>query len=247
MRALSLLILLVGCEGRLYPQGAGDASGGRDVGARDTGAGRDAGGVSDAGTLPDVGRVDTGGVDARPPADAGRDAGTVDAGQDTGAPDVGRPDAGMPERCAGGPLDAPIAGCNPTAPPSTGDLAEDCVRRINQFRLECQCLPPLARWVEGESCATAHATYDSEGRPAHSGFRDRICTPGGRAQNECPGYPSESSIVSLCLKQMWDEGPGEPFSEHGHYINMTNPAHSRVACGVFVREDGLVWAVQNFE
>ncbi len=148
--------------------------------------------------------------------------------------------------CMGGALAAPIPDCRPAPLPSTGDLREDCVRRINQLRWECQCLPPLERWTDGEACADMHAEHDST-RSAHSGFRDRICTPGGRGQNECPGWPSESATVSGCLQAMWDEGPGEPFSEHGHYINMTNPAHSRVACGFFTTSGGRVWAIQNFQ
>ncbi|MEM6957554.1 MAG: CAP domain-containing protein [Myxococcota bacterium] len=161
-----------------------------------------------------------------------------DAATDTAVP--------VPGHCDDGPLEVPIPNCRPAPLPSTGDPAADCVQRINQFRAECQCLPPLQRWVEGESCAAEHAEYDSDGRPAHSGFSDRICENGGRAQNECPSYRSADSIISTCLQQMWDEGPGEPFIEHGHYINMTNPAHSRVACGMFIRDDGRVWAVQNF-
>jgi len=46
---------------------------------------------------------------------------------------------------------------------------------------------------------------------------------------------------------MFDEGPGEPYSAHGHYINMTNPAHSRVACGFYQGPDGRWWAVQDFQ
>ena len=46
---------------------------------------------------------------------------------------------------------------------------------------------------------------------------------------------------------MWDEGPGEPFVEHGHYINMTNPDHSMVACGFYETPSGDVWSVQNFQ
>ncbi|MFT5354566.1 MAG: hypothetical protein ACI9KE_001773 [Polyangiales bacterium] len=153
----------------------------------------------------------------------------------------------MPAHCADGPLDEPLAPseCQLTPLPSTGDIAEDCVQRINQFRRECQCLQPLERWRDGESCAAMHAEYDADGRGAHAGFRDQICENGGRGQNECPNYPS-GSILSGCLQQMWDEGPGEPFIEHGHYINMTNPQHSMVACGQFVTAEGRVWAVQNF-
>ncbi len=42
------------------------------------------------------------------------------------------------------------------------------------------------------------------------------------------------------------EGPGEPYSEHGHYINMANPGYTKVACGFAVLPNGRVWAVQDF-
>jgi hypothetical protein len=44
---------------------------------------------------------------------------------------------------------------------------------------------------------------------------------------------------------MWDEGPGEPFSEHGHYLNMSSTQFSKVACGFSTSGQG-VWANQNF-
>lgn len=173
------------------------------------------------------------------------DVSESDGGGGGGDTDAG-PGEGLPDHCSSGPLAEPIAGCAPADLPSTGDPAQDCVNRINQLRAECQCLPPLGRWTEGESCADQHAEYDGMGAGAHGGFRDGICSPGGRGQNECPGYPGLGSITATCFQQMWDEGPGEPFIEHGHYINMTNPAHSRVACGFWTAPDGSVWAVQNF-
>ena len=42
-------------------------------------------------------------------------------------------------------------------------------------------------------------------------------------------------------------GPGEPFSEHGHYINMTRASFSMVACGFYEAGGSKVWAVQNFQ
>ena len=45
---------------------------------------------------------------------------------------------------------------------------------------------------------------------------------------------------------MWDEGPGEPFSEHGHYINMSNQEYRMVACGFYETSGGQIWSVQNF-
>jgi hypothetical protein len=150
------------------------------------------------------------------------------------------------ESCDAGPLDGPLSNCAPEPLPSTGDPAEDCVRRINQLRWECQCLPPLERWTDAESCADQHAEYDSTRSP-HAGFRDDICANGGFGQNECPGWGSTQNVIEVCLQSMWNEGPGEPFSEHGHYINMTNPRHSMVACGFYTTPDGQIWAVQNFQ
>lgn len=146
------------------------------------------------------------------------------------------------EVCNDGPLDAPLENCAPTPLPATQDPAADCVDRINQFRAECQCLPPLKRWVEGESCAEKHAGYDAKNESAHAGFRDQICEHGGWAQNECPGWGGGWEQVNRgCLQMMWNEGPGEDFMKHGHYINMSNQNYTEVACG---GADG--WYVQNF-
>jgi hypothetical protein len=66
------------------------------------------------------------------------------------------------------------------------------------------------------------------------------------AQNECPGWPSIVDVIEGCLQLMWDEGPGEPYSAHGHYINMTDAAYSEGACGFHTTPEGAVWAVQDF-
>ena len=152
------------------------------------------------------------------------------------------PDPEYDNPCTDGALDAPIQGCAPAMLESTGDPKEDCVRRINQLRWECQCLPPLQRWTDGEACADEQAAYDASKNSAHAGFSDRICSPGGRGQNECPGWGSWESANEGCLQMMWDEGPGEPFSEHGHYLNMTNASYTMVACG-----EGDGWFIQNFQ
>lgn len=156
-----------------------------------------------------------------------------------------RGDGGPGGGCASGPLAAPILDCAPTPAPASADPIADCVARINQFRWECQCLPPLRRWTEEEACVAMHAEYDSTRAP-HSGFNDRICTPMANAQNECPGWSSVRDTVEDCLQRMWDEGPGTPFSEHGHYINMSSTRYTEVACGFYTTASGDVWAVQNF-
>lgn len=218
------LLLILACEGELERSG--------EVRLMD-----DAG-TADA-RVPDAGVTDAGTADT-----GGRDAGDE---PDVGTPDVGMPDVPPPEMCAGGPLAEPIAGCRPTPVPDTGDPYADCVARINQFRAECQCLPPLMRWLEGEACADMQAEYDANGAGAHGGFRDNICSPRGNAQNECPGWRDVGQVITGCLQAMWDEGPGEPFSEHGHYINMSSTRYTRVACGFYETPGGSLWAVQNFQ
>jgi hypothetical protein len=165
-----------------------------------------------------------------------------DAGGTGGAPG----DPRLIADCSNGPLNAPIANCRPEPFASSGDPYADCVTRINQLRWECQCLPPLQRWNAAEGCADQHSQYDST-RSAHAGFSDDICSPRGWGQNECPGWNSTEHVVNGCLQAMWDEGPGEPFSEHGHYINMTNPDYSMVACGFYETPSGDFWSVQNFQ
>jgi len=71
---------------------------------------------------------------------------------------------------------------------------------------------------------------------------------GESAQNACPDYPGASpeQTLSDCLAQMFAEGPGEPYIEHGHYLNMTDAAYTGAACGFFVTSAGKLWIVQDF-
>lgn len=147
--------------------------------------------------------------------------------------------------CSNGPLPTPVANCAPTLVPSSGDVRQDCVDRINQFREQCQCLPPLTRWTDGETCADEQAEYDAT-HGIHAGFNGNICSPLGTAQNECPGWGNVTEVIRSCLQNMWDEGPGEDFSQHGHYRNMSSTSSTKVACGFFTTAEGAVWAVQNF-
>ena len=116
-----------------------------------------------------------------------------------------------------------------------------CVDRINAFRAT-EGLPPYERWEEEEGCVDDQAAADSVEEP-HANFGD--CHE--FAQNTCPGWGSAEEVVQTCLQSMWDEGPGEDFSKHGHYLNMSNPDYTHVACGFFEMENGDIWANQNFK
>ncbi len=139
--------------------------------------------------------------------------------------------------------------CDPE-PPDTGDPYADCVARVNQFRA-CACLGPLDRNFEAEACMDEQAEYDSS-RGAHAGFSDRICTPSGNSQNECPGWRDTQQVIEGCIRMMYYEGPpptedctGQCYQDHGHFINMTDTRVTSVACG-FYDADGELWSVQNF-
>ncbi len=218
---------------------AGAATGGGGAGGS---AGSVAGGAGRGGMAgTGAGGMTSGGRAGSGSSGAGMSAGGTAAGGSGGAAagSAGTSSCAGDIRCQLDPL------------PSTGDVYQDCVNRINQFRAECACLPPLERWTDGEACADQMAEYDSMQASAHAGFIDGICS-GGSAQNECPGWRSEAQVVEGCLQSMWDEGPpptstcnGACFQMYGHFINMTDTRYTKVACG-FYTAGNEVWAVQNF-
>ncbi len=137
---------------------------------------------------------------------------------------------------------------DPSTSTSTGGVDPDeaatqlCVDTINMYRATLG-LPALARWKDAEDCSDAECLSDGMTGTAHGAFG--MC--GEFAQNECPGWPGDpADIITGCLELMWAEGPGEDFNMHGHYINMSNPDYTKVACG-FAPGMGGVWAVQNFQ
>ena len=117
----------------------------------------------------------------------------------------------------------------------------ECVDAINAFRAT-EGLPPLTRWSDGESCADTQGLADSAASASHANLGD--C--GEWAQNTCGDRRSTGAIINDCLQSMWDEGPGEPFSEHGHYLNMSSTDYTEVACAFVELADGSIWASQNF-
>lgn len=176
------------------------------------------------------------------------------SGGATAAPGGSKGSGGAPAGSGGAAGGAggctPDYACKPTAP-DTGDYYADCVTRVNQFRA-CVCLPPLARWNDGESCADMDAAYDPA-NSAHAGFIAGICSPEGNAQDECPGWGSATQVISQCLQQMFDEGPpptadctGDCYETHGHFINMTNTRYTMIACGI-ATVNGKVTAVQDLK
>jgi len=131
----------------------------------------------------------------------------------------------------------------PTGSPNPNDPEQICVDEINRHRASIG-LGPLARWTAAETCVDGESQHDSQTGTAHSAFGQ--CSEW--AQNECPGWPGPAAtMIPQCLQAMWNEGPGQDFATHGHYINMTNPNYTKVACGFFTTTSGAVWAAQDFQ
>ena len=145
------------------------------------------------------------------------------------------------------PSPAPVPPPAPTVVPPTnsGDpleaLRARCVQRTNEYRASVS-VAPVTRRTDREACADGAAQSDGASGSAHGAFGR--CQEG--AQNECPGWPGSSEqVIDKCLAQMFAEGPG-PFAGHGHYLNMTAPGYTGVACGFATAANGKLWIVQNF-
>jgi hypothetical protein len=228
--SLGLIVATMGCvaEGAIE----GDAVDDDGHGAIDSGPGSHGG--SDAGVHEDIGTHDSGGHpsdDTNPPPEDTSTPPPTDTGTE---PDTApQPDTTPP------PVDT-------TPPPDTGDPLEvarqACVDEINRYRSTLG-LAPYARDPSDEICADGQAKKDSISGVAHSAFG----TCSEFAQNECPGWPGPpQTLIIGCLKMMWAEGPGTPFSAHGHYINMSSTSYTKVSCGFYQTSSGSWWAVQDF-
>ena len=139
--------------------------------------------------------------------------------------------------------DGKEAGPGPDPSDKYGVARVTCVDEINRYRATMG-LAPYAGWTSAGACADDESKSDSESGKAHGAFGK--C--GEFAQNECPNWPGPpDSMIVGCLKMMWAEGPGTPFSAHGHYINMSSTSYSSVACGFYKTPSGSYWAVQDFK
>lgn len=118
---------------------------------------------------------------------------------------------------------------------------QSCLERTNAYRAQLGAGALTARPDKAE-CSDRDARGDAMNGTVHG--ESGKC--GLMAQNECPSWPGTAAgIVADCLKSMFDEGPGEPYSAHGHFINMTNRSYRSLACGFF-EQGGKVWLVQNY-
>jgi hypothetical protein len=259
LHLVAAFTLAAGCSSSDVIPGSSDfgsSGGGTAVGGTTSSAGGNLGGVS--GGLGVAGAAQGGATGSGGTSGAGG-SGPSAGGKSSGAGGTSVNSGGAGQSSGGASQSAGGAGgcvqnlkCTLAPAPTTGDIHQDCVDRINQFRTQCACLPALARWTEGEACADQMSQYDSEQNVAHAGFKAKVCS-GGTAQDECPGYRSNDQVISTCLQQMWNEGPPPTptctdacFQMYGHFINMSNTKYTKVACGFYTMPTGKIWAAQNF-
>lgn len=191
-----------------------------------------------------------------------------------GKPPAIRDSASSANGAEGPPRDGAIAIGEDSAPPGAsgnpdsgwGGTPNDelaayrtrCLDRINALRAT-QSLAPYTQWSGVEACVDAQASADEASGVPHQAFAAGS-TCNGSAQNECLGHGAAG--IEQCLDLMWSEKdlpactgcgacsgpPGCQDCDYpvcGHYVNMSAPSLSQVACG-FSTFGARGWAVQNF-
>ncbi|HEY6464203.1 MAG TPA: hypothetical protein VIY73_28745 [Polyangiaceae bacterium] len=231
--------------------GNGSSSGGNA--SADAGKGSGSGGNADAGS--------SGGEDA-----STADTGT--AGKDSGSPAV---DSGSGQDAGSVTSDDGFAASRTACINKINALrATDTAVKLQPYTLE--------NTDTTNTCVDTQATTDQSKNSAHWSFINNSpsCTwgsPSGYAQDECEqGYGTSPTGIEQCLQDMWDESlkpnctgcvgcttfggacPNCDYSgtkgyECGHYVNMSAPYFTQVACGFAGAAPSSTsgWAVQNFE
>jgi hypothetical protein len=247
---------LIGCsssvESEPWQSTGGSHDGGTAPGDDGATSGVDSGESSDdaAGALdtsaPDAGAADSSTGDSSSPHDAGTETGTVTSGDGFGASRT-----------------ACINKINALR-------ATNTAIKLAPYTLE--------NTDTTNSCVDTQASNDQSKNSAHDSFINNApsCTWGsamGFAQNEClEGYGTSPAGIEQCIQDMWDESkkpncagcigctafggacPNCDYSgtkgyECGHYVNLSAPYFTMVACGFAgaAPSSSSGWSVQNFE
>jgi hypothetical protein len=234
----------------------------------------DAGGSSALGDGAATTKVDSGG--SQPGMESGSPdagAGTPDAS----APDVGAPDTGTVEDSSVPPPDTgTVTSADGFGDSRTACINKINALRATDTAVKLQPYT-LTNDATTNSCVDTQASTDQSMNMAHYSFgKNGACfnPPGnGSGQNEClQGYGTSAAGVTQCLQDMWDERLqsnctgcvgctafggacancdfyGMNGSECGHYVNMSAPYFTAVACGFAgaAPSSSAGWSVQNFE
>jgi hypothetical protein len=137
---------------------------------------------------------------------------------------------------------------------------DECLRLANEYRATEGVAPLELADEDVQWCTVQQAKADAEVDKAHA--NSRMCGIG--AQNTGPHFSTTwkknaSSAVRSFIKMMWedekalvtsgerDPNKDEDYTYIGHYLNMRNAAYTKLACGIYVYDDGKkAWFNMNF-
>jgi hypothetical protein len=247
----AVLALVEGCSG---DAGTSFDAGGPGQGSGDDAAAASSGSSSSGGASSSSGGPAT--VDAGSTVPEGGSS-SSGAGSSSGSSGASSSSSGSGGRDAGGAVDGSVradagardaASTVDTGAVDSGDplaaARAQCLQIINQDRASLTPpSPPLTEATTAqEACVDGQAQADFMADTAHSAFGQ--CRES--AQDECPDWPGPpSSIMTSCLALMWAEGP-PPAGQDNHWLNMSNPRYTKVACGFHETPTGTWWATQDF-
>ena len=115
-------------------------------------------------------------------------------------------------------------------------------------------LAPLKLNAQESRCSRKHSKHMAiQGKISHDQFPTDVCVP-YRYAAENVGFVAEpvtNAVMSL-HHLMMGEGPcpttgciGAQREQHGHYLNLVNPAYKHVGIGIVVKE-GITWLTEDF-
>lgn len=137
--------------------------------------------------------------------------------------------------------------------PSLKVVAKQLLAVINADRAKLH-VPSLVLDSQQSTCSKRHSVHMAVmGTIAHDQFPSDICVAHTIA-GENVGYSGGDPLTAVMTlnTSMMNEGPcpdkpcpPSEFHEHGHYMNLVNPAYKHIGIGIVVR-DTTVWLTEDF-
>jgi uncharacterized protein YkwD len=132
-------------------------------------------------------------------------------------------------------------------------MAEQLLGVINASRYAHK-VPLLTLSAQQSVCSTSHSTHMAHmGAISHDQFPADVCLP-HTAAGENVGVASgdPAAAVLWIHHSMMNEGPcphtgcpGAELEQHGHYLNLLNPAYRHVGIGIVVQNE-ITWLTEDF-
>lgn len=137
--------------------------------------------------------------------------------------------------------------------PSYRSAAKQLLQVINADRAKLH-VRPLTLDTRQSTCSQKHSKHMAVlGTISHDQFPSDICVSHALAGENvgAEAAPLLTAVLDINASMM-DEGPcptrscpGTEFADHGHYMNLMNPAYTHIGIGIAVT-NGTVWLTENF-